>query len=199
MSGKLIVVCGCIGAGKTTFVEALGPALGLRAEPQSYADNPFLVRFYEDQSRWAFASQLYFVVESLRSAADQREGVVRESDTAMTLDVMSREFESRGWLAEEEMNLLAGVARLGSAVEEPDLYLHLDAPADVLRERITRRGRPMEQGIQLEFLNALRSRYGRVLTDMRSNVLTVASDRVDVREPEGLSWVVKRVEDFLRA
>jgi deoxyadenosine/deoxycytidine kinase len=202
----LIVVCGCIGAGKTTAVELLGGALGYVGQSENYADNPFLERFYEDPRRWALSSQLYFLLETLtrtrgwargRAKDGTAGGVIQELDTTLVLEVMSGELQARGVLAAEEMDLLRGAASVCEPAAPPDLYLHLDAETEVLRDRIRTRGRRMEQNIGLDQLTALRARYTAVLAGLQAPVLTVATDRLDIRDAGDRVTVVDAIERSL--
>jgi deoxyguanosine kinase len=194
MSEKLIVVCGCIGAGKTTAVEVLSSALGYVGQYENYADNPFLERFYQDPRRWALPSQLYFLIEALarRPEADGG-GVIQELNPTLVLEVMSGELRARGLLREEELDILRGVASVGEPVARPDLYLYLDAEPNVLRERIMARGRRMERHIEHDYLAALRARYRSTLADLRVPVLTVATDCLDIRDSADRQAVVDAI------
>lgn len=193
-----IVVCGCIGAGKTTAVRLLSSALGYEGQVENYSENPFLDLFYQDSARWAFQSQLWFLVEALccERRAVKDSGIVKELDPMLVVEVMSREMHERGFISGEEMAMLRDVA-CPKQLPTPDLYLLLEADAEVLHERIHARGRPMEQNIDIGYLSTLSDRYEAVLSGSQVPVLTIPTDRIDIRAPEGLAKVLDMIADSL--
>lgn len=121
-------------------------------------------------------------------------GVVKELDAMLVLEVMSRELETRGYLSSHEMSMLREVAAFGKCMP-PDLYLFLDAEVDVLYERIQARGRAIERHIELDYLAALRDRYISVLGRQSVPSLTIQTDRIDLRTPQGVLTVVEMIGD----
>ena len=81
-SGKYIVVEGVIGVGKTTLVRYLSRKYSMPLVLEVVEENPFLPKFYEDMDRWAFQTQLFFLVSRfdqqsvVKKAAMQGLGVV---------------------------------------------------------------------------------------------------------------------------
>jgi len=61
MAGKLVLVAGNIGTGKTSLTERLGDRLGWRTSYESVIDNPYLSDFYQDMSAWSFHLQIFFL------------------------------------------------------------------------------------------------------------------------------------------
>ena len=61
---KHIAIEGNIGSGKTTLVNMLGIDFDVRLILESFADNPFLSKFYNDPDRHAFALELFFISRS---------------------------------------------------------------------------------------------------------------------------------------
>ncbi len=61
MAGKLVLVAGNIGTGKTSLTERLGDRLGWRTAYESVIDNPYLSDFYQDMSAWSFHLQIFFL------------------------------------------------------------------------------------------------------------------------------------------
>ncbi|MCJ7716054.1 MAG: deoxynucleoside kinase, partial [Anaerolineales bacterium] len=67
MAGKLVLVAGNIGTGKTSLTERLGDRLGWRTAYESVIDNPYLSDFYQDKTAWSFHLQIYFLGHRGRS------------------------------------------------------------------------------------------------------------------------------------
>ena len=61
MAGKLVLVAGNIGTGKTSLTERLGERLGWRTAYESVIDNPYLGDFYQNMDAWSFHLQIYFL------------------------------------------------------------------------------------------------------------------------------------------
>lgn len=194
------MVCGCIGAGKTTAVRLLGQAFGYDADVEDCTKNPFVERFYDEPERWAFPSQLHFLLEMMGRSRDESlaNGCVRESDVNFVIDVFSCELRQRGWMSEEELALLRQVALLKRS-RRPDVYVHVDADTATLLKRIADRGRLMEQGIDAGYLDALRRRYQDALDQTDVPILTVRTDRIDIRKQACLRKVVAELDAVSQA
>ncbi len=198
--GPVIVVCGCIGAGKSTTVRVLSETLGHLAQGDAYEGNDFLAGFYEQPERWAFQTQLYFLVEMLGRDIEsaRRQGAVQELNPLLVVEVINREFGARGFLSNAELALLGSVAEIpGLSRSQPDLYVLLDADTDVLLRRIARRGRAMEAGIEPDFLQSLRDRYRSFLESQPVPTVEVSTDRLDVRESQGRQCLVDAIKTSL--
>ena len=59
---RYIAVEGVIGVGKTSLVARLTQTLGAKAIYEEFEKNPFLEEFYEDPERYAFQTQLFFLM-----------------------------------------------------------------------------------------------------------------------------------------
>ena len=63
---RYVVVEGVIGVGKTTLARLMARKLRAHLELEEVETNPFLKDFYEDQRRWAFQTQLFFLFSRFR-------------------------------------------------------------------------------------------------------------------------------------
>jgi deoxyguanosine kinase len=151
---------GPIGAGKTTLAQLLAVHLGATLILEDVDGNEFLPDFYADRERWALGMQLAFLIsryEQLRTIPPSRSSPV-VSDYTQAKD---RIF-ARALLHDREVELYERLsAGLDASVFRPDLTVYVDASNDVLLDRIRRRNRPYEAGIDAEYLNALREAYAR--------------------------------------
>jgi 2-amino-4-hydroxy-6-hydroxymethyldihydropteridine diphosphokinase len=155
---QLISVAGVIGVGKTTLARKLGDVLQAPVLPEPYDTNPFLQEVYAGKCELALDSQLYFLVH--RSRQLDRE-VLPPGRIAITDYVFEKEMiYARRLLNPMQLELYESIyPPFAQRVTTPALvvYLH-DTPAHCL-ERIHRRQRPYEQGVSLEFLEALDRDY----------------------------------------
>ncbi len=203
MANWLVLVAGNIGTGKTSLAERLGDRLGWRTAFESVMDNPFLGDFYEDMAAWAFHLQVFFLghraEQHLELARDERSAI---ADRSIYEDakIFARALYHQGSMSERDYLAYRKVFNLVTDnLPRPDLLIYLDAPPEVLMERIRQRGRDMESSIPLEYLSLLDSFYKDWMeTFDLCPVLKIRSDDLDfVHKPAHLDIVVNRIQDKL--
>lgn len=203
MTKRLVLVAGNIGAGKTSLTERIGARLGWQTSFESVADNPYLADFYADMRQWSFHLQVFF----LGHRADQHLALARSPQSAISdrsiyedAFIFARALHELGNLSERDYLAYRHVYDLIVAnLPRPDLLIHLDAPVEVLMQRIQRRGRAIEGGISQEYLSLLKSFYREWLeTFDLCPVLTIRSQDLDfVHKPHHLDIVIQRIQDRL--
>ncbi len=203
MTGKLVLVAGNIGTGKTSLTERLGDRLGWRAAFESVIDNPYLSDFYQDMGAWSFHLQIYF----LGHRAQQYLELVRDSRSAIAdrsiyedVKIFARALFHQGSLSERDyMSYRRVFHQIVNHLPEPDLLIYLVAPPEILLKRIEERGRKMESGITLEYLSLLDSFYDDWMeTFDLCPVLKIRSDNLDFVHKKGhLDIVADLVQEKL--
>jgi deoxyguanosine kinase len=194
-----IAIEGPIGAGKSTLASLLAPPLGAELLLERPHENPFLKDFYVDGARFAFQTQLFFLFQRI----DQYRALTQPGMFAPLIvsDFMfdkDRLF-ARLTLSDEEFRLYSLIhAQTAPRVPSPDLVIWLDGPTVALRERILRRGRPMERRIESEYLHAVAEAYGEYFDSHPAlPVLIVDIDRFDpMRRPAELQRLIQRIANF---
>lgn len=159
---RFIAVEGPIGAGKTTLARKLASTLGYETLLENAEDNPFLERFYRNRAQNALATQLYFLFQRTRQLDELRQADLfqpcRVADFLIAKDRLFAELN----LDEQEYALYERVyERLVFSAPLPDLVIYLQAPVDVLMERVQRRGIAFEQLIERAYLERLNESYSR--------------------------------------
>jgi len=158
---RYLVVEGPIGVGKTSLAQRLADALGGVALLEQADDNPFLERFYRDRRAVALPTQLHFLFRRSRQLAELGPGE-RGHAGPVVADFMPEKdplFAALN-LDADELALYEQVrARFAPDVEPPDLVVYLQAPADILIDRIRRRGRPQEAAVAMAYLQQLVDAY----------------------------------------
>jgi deoxyadenosine/deoxycytidine kinase len=159
---RYVVIEGPIGVGKTSLARRLAAQYGAELVLERAEENPFLERFYRSPRTGAFPAQLYFLFQRARQMQ-----VLRQSDLFAPVRVADFLLEkdrlfARVTLDDEEYALYEQVyERLAIDAPVPDLVVYLQAPADVLQERVARRGIRYEQGMEREYLERLVDAYTR--------------------------------------
>src|SRR5512146_1351061 len=156
-----IAIEGVIGVGKTTLVRLLQPEFQADILLEVFEENPFLSKFYEDRARYAFQTQMFFL---LSRYYQQRRGVpeLLASGKALLSDYT---FEKDALFA--RINLsgdeLEMYDRLHEALAEkipmPDLIVYLKADTDTLMQRIAFRDRPYERQMERGYINDVNQAY----------------------------------------
>ena len=179
---RYIVVEGPIGVGKTSLARRLAKSFGSELVLEQGEENPFLERFYRNPRAAAFQTQLYFLFQRSRQIQELRQADlferVRVADYLLDKDRLF----ARLTLDDEEFALYEQVySRLAIDAPKPDLVVYLQAPVDVLLERISRRGIHYEQVIERRYLERLVESYSRFFLEYDvAPVLMVNASEIDL-------------------
>jgi deoxyguanosine kinase len=179
---RYIVVEGPIGVGKTSLARRLSESFGGELVLEQGEHNPFLERFYRNPRAAAFQTQLYFLFQRSRQLEDMRQHDLFERVRVADYLLEKDRLFARLTLDEEELALYEQVySRLSLNAPQPDLVVYLQAPADVLLERIARRGIAYEKGIERGYLERLAEAYSRFFLEYEAApVLIVNAAQIDL-------------------
>ncbi len=169
-----IAIEGPIGVGKTSLVKLLSQELGARTVFEEFDENPFLPDFYKDPERFAFQTQLWFLLQRYQQQQDLRQ--VDMFHNLLITDYMfvkDRLFASLN-LNENEMGLYDTIANLLERnVIHPDLVIYLQADTDTLMKNIDQRGRTYETTISYEYIDALNQIYNEYFFNYQDTPLVI--------------------------
>ena len=173
---RFIVVEGPIGAGKTSLARRLAESLSAELVLEQAEENPFLERFYRNPRAAAFPTQLHFLFQRARQLQDLRQQDlfqrVRVADYLLDKDRLF----ARVTLDDEEYALYEQVyGRLALDAPVPDLVIYLQAPVEVLLDRIAKRGIKYEQDIDRAYLERLLEAYTRFFHHYDSSPLLIVN------------------------
>jgi deoxyguanosine kinase len=196
-----VAVEGVIGVGKTTLVRLLQPELGGAVVLEEFEENPFLSDFYADRERYAFQTQIFFLLSRYRQHTSTLPAALRRgpiiADYTFAKDSLFAHLNLKG----DELAVYERVyAALGEQIRRPDLLVYLRGDLDVLMARIAARDRPYERNMDREYIEGLRQGYEQFMaTYDESPVLTIDTNNLNiVQNPADLASVVERIKSSLR-
>ncbi|MFH1213291.1 MAG: deoxynucleoside kinase [Candidatus Neomarinimicrobiota bacterium] len=155
-----LVIEGVIGAGKTSLARIMTEKLSARLVLEKFEENPFLEDFYRDPERYAFQTQLYFLLSRYRQQME-----LKQIDLFTNLLISDYMFAKDKLFAtlnldEKEMSLYTLIAQqLEKELPKPDLVVYLQASTDHLMSNIKKRGRTYEKTITRDYIDSLNQIY----------------------------------------
>jgi deoxyadenosine/deoxycytidine kinase len=194
---RYIVVEGPIGVGKTSLAEMLAERLQARKLLEGPEENPFISHFYTDMRRYAFQTQLYFLLNRFR----QQQELVQSDlfKQSLVSDYLFAKDKIFAYLTLDD-NELALYERLHPLLEmrvqKPDLVLYLQASTEVLMRRIQMRARAYERELDRTYLEDVNAAYNHFFFHYSvTPLLVVNTNDIDfVKHKEDFEDLVKQVE-----
>ena len=156
-----VVVEGPIGVGKTTLVHRLKERMDANLVLEVVEENPFLSQFYSNPKRYAFQTQLFFLMSRFRQQKDlYDECGMKRNDFLADYHLLKDRIFAELTLEDEELELYESVYEsLAMCIRKPDVLIYLTADEKSLIERIERRARPFEKDFDRRYLARLSERY----------------------------------------
>ena len=157
---SFIAIEGPIGVGKTTLARRLAETLDYPLMLEPVEENPFLDRFYTEGASQALPTQLFFLLHRARQLADMPSGGLLEQNLVADFLMEKDELFAKLTLDAEEFALYQQIQNsLKLNPPNPDLVIYLQAPTDVLLQRIQQRGLESELQIDADYLISLSESY----------------------------------------
>ena len=193
---RYIVVEGPIGAGKTSLARKLAEVTGAATLLEDPGANPFLPGFYQDRASYALPVQLFFLFQRANQVRDLGQADLFRHATVADFILDKDPLFARLTLNDDELNLYQQIyAQVKPQSAAPDLVIYLQAPAEVLIERVKRRGIGYEQAIGEDYLVRLAEAYARFFYQYdAAPVLTVNSAHLNfVDAPADFDLLIERI------
>ncbi|HHX83202.1 MAG TPA: deoxynucleoside kinase [Pseudomonadaceae bacterium] len=157
---RYIAVEGPIGAGKTSLAKRLAESFNYEILLEKSDENPFLERFYHNPRQMALATQLFFLFQRARQMQELRQNDMFEPVRVADFLIEKDKLFARQNLDPDEFQLYENVyEHLTIDAPVPDLVIYLQAPVDVLMQRIQQRGIAAEMLIEEQYLAGLINAY----------------------------------------
>lgn len=159
-AGKYIVVEGPIGVGKSSLTKKLAETFDSSILLEKPAENPFLARFYKSPKRMALQTQLFFLFQRVQQLADLEQEDMFQPGRVADFMIQKDPLFAQITLDDEEFRFYQKVYQsLSVEAPEPDLVVYLQAPVEVLQQRIKKRRIKYEMNIESSYLKRLNDAY----------------------------------------
>ena len=200
-----LAIEGVIGVGKTTLARMLQPSMQANLLLEVFEENPFLSDFYSDRQRYAFQTQIFFLLSRYRQQSQNvpkmlEGGIHLVSDYTFEKDSLFARINLKG----DELEMYKRVHQaLAEKIPLPDLVVYLRASTDILMQRIAMRDRSYERAMERSYIDELNHAYDEFFLDdndqHQSPVLTIEAGELDfVRKFEDLRRVENRIRQQLQ-
>lgn len=155
-----IAVEGVIGAGKTSVASLLAEKLNAKLILESFEDNPFLEKFYNNPEDYAFRTQMFFLLERYSQLQELHQKDLFHSYTVSDYVFEKDKIFAYINLSDDELKIYEHVVQgLDKGIIAPDLVIYLQSSVERLMQNIRKRNRPIEKEITEEYIENLNEAY----------------------------------------
>jgi deoxyguanosine kinase len=194
-----IAIEGNIGAGKSTLAIKMAEDFNAKTVLERFADNPFLPKFYGDQSRYAFSLEMSFLADRYQQLSDDLSQFDLFKDFIIAdYHIFKSLLFSRITLEDDEFRLYRTLFDIiYKEMPKPDLYIYLYQNTNRLLQNIKTRGRSYEQDITAEYLEKINKGYLEYIkTQTDLNVLIIdVSERDFVNSQEDYLFILNAIQE----
>jgi deoxyadenosine/deoxycytidine kinase len=198
---RYIAIEGPIGVGKSSLAKILAQKYASRLVKEDVAGNPFLERFYENPRKFAFQTQLFFLLSRYRQQRELAQGDLFEAGLVCDYILAKDKIFALINLEDDEISLYESIYKLlVSTLPKPDLVIYLQARPEVLLSRVRKRGIVYERNISLDYLRTLSDAYNEYFFHYNETpLLVVNTSEIDfVESPRDLEHLVREVKSVKR-
>lgn len=178
---KYMCIEGVIGAGKTSLTKLIAEELNAQMVFEQPEENPFLQDFYRDPKRFAFQTQLFFLLSRYRQQQESfQTDLFHDYTVSDYLFAKDRIFAHLN-LEDRELYLYDRVASLLERdIPKPDLVVYLQSSTERLMTNIRKRGRSYEKNMSVDYIKSLNEAYNRFFFHYNDTpLLVINSTEID--------------------
>lgn len=197
-----IAIEGVIGVGKTTLARLLQPAFQAEVLLEVFEENPFLSDFYSDRARYAFQTQIFFLLSRYRQQNNNVPSILAAgksliADYTFAKDALFAGINLKG----DELEMYHKVHEaLGEKIPKPDLLVYLQATTDTLMSRIAFRDRPYERQMERSYIDELNVAYEEFFSKPfdHTPILKIDSNELNIiQNAEHVKFIENRIRETL--
>jgi deoxyguanosine kinase len=197
-----IAIEGVIGVGKTTLARLLQNTFEAEVLLEIFEENPFLSDFYADRARYAFQTQIFFLLSRYRQQNNNVPQILASgkdliADYTFAKDALFAGINLQG----DELNMYYKVHEaLGEKIPKPDLVVYLQASTDMLMQRIALRDRSYERQMERDYINQLNLAYEKFFSKSYDHtpVLTIDTNDLNIiNNTEHIKMIENRIREAL--
>jgi deoxyguanosine kinase len=197
-----IAIEGVIGVGKTTLARLLQPAFEADVLLEVFEENPFLSDFYGDRARYAFQTQIFFLLSRYRQQNNNVPNILAAgksliADYTFAKDALFAGINLKG----DELEMYGKVHEaLGEKIPKPDLLVYLQATTDTLMQRIAFRDRSYERQMERSYIDELNVAYEEFFSKPfdHTPILKIDSNELNIiQNAEHIKLIENRIREAL--
>jgi len=196
---RYIAIDGPIGVGKTSLAKLLAKEFNARCILEKPDENPFLPGFYGDRRKYAFQTQIFFLLSRFQQQKEIAQlDLFNQVTLCDYLFAKDRIFASLN-LDDHELALYEQIYRLlHGQIPSPDLVIFLQARPEVLVQRVRSRNIPFEKEIDSEYLKNLVDAYNYYFFHYdQTPLLVVNTSEIDfVNRQEDFTQLVREIKQM---
>ncbi len=199
----IIGVSGNIGAGKSSLAQILSETLGFEVVFEAVDENPYLVDFYKDMKRWAFHSQLFFLMKRfdfLKRVDSEGRVIIQDRTIYEDVNIFARNLWLLGHIDDRDWRLYKETFEtISEHLKMPAGFVYIRCSVEILMKRISTRGRDYEASASVDYissLNVLYDEWFNILEPARK--IVIDGDHYDfVLSSNHRDTVIRQVSDFV--
>ncbi len=197
-----IAIEGVIGVGKTTLARLLQKRMDAQLLLEVFEENPFLSNFYQDRQRFAFQTQIFFLLSRYHQQKEAVPDILKNgqpliSDYTFAKDALFARINLEG----DELEMYYRVHEaLAEKIPLPKLIVYLRATTKVLMQRIALRDRPYERNMEESYIQSVNEAYEDFFANFYRGVpvLAIDTDEIDIiSKDEDMDRVWERIQQAL--
>ncbi len=197
-----LAIEGVIGVGKTTLARMLHPTFNADILLEVFEENPFLSNFYSDRSRYAFQTQIFFLMSRYHQQNKVIPGALAAGHTIISDYTFDKDALFAGInITGDELEVYHKVhSALADKIPDPDLVIYLKANLETLMNRIAHRDRSYERNMDPAYISELMDAYERFFTQdkWQGRVLSIETDDLNfIADPADLDYIINRIKQAL--
>ncbi len=201
-SAYYIAIEGVIGVGKTTLARMLRDTFNTELLLEVFEENPFLSDFYGDRARYAFQTQIFFLLSRYHQQNKVIPGVLAAGKSIFSDYTFDKDslFASINITGDELAMYYRVHEALAEKIPQPDLVVYLRASVETLMQRIRGRDRYYERNMETAYIAQLAEAYDTFFSrpEWKDRLIVIETDHLNpISNAEDLNSIVTRIRQSL--